>query len=360
MHSAEQRSLEYIDRLVRANRDIAQVQARALRHLRKQLYGGYIMGSCIDSRINFASMMDPGEGPILYQVNSFAGSSNIDRLVGRLYQHDTRGVVFGSHWDEEEDGETEMGYGGCGARRAKQRMQKGETMHISAARYIHDNVHPHCIEGAVTQALTMSNHVAVPCFALGMSHITQEPHLIAAVEQGKFTYQVGFDEIRGRSDQPIPPDIQERYPDIMAMLQQGRVFARNQTPEEMQRRKVQDPQLVWATGSHYPTWDVFGPSLGEIMRIGYYRDRNNKLRNGELEHLEDHLSYPFHMATEGSHGFTQTNALMIDGKQKGVYHNIWERLKEASETKLWLESGDRVVMGAVVRAGNVMSYERLD
>jgi hypothetical protein len=358
MHSTEQQSLEYINGLVEANRDPVQTERRALRHQRKKLFGGYVIGACIDARINIASTMDPGSGPIMYQVNSFAGSSNIDRLMGRLYQHDTRGVVFGSHWDEEQS-DSEMGYGGCGARTAKQHMQHGNTMHIAAQRYIHDNVHPHCIEGAIMQAHTVSNYVAVPCFAIGISHITQKPHLLAAAEQGKFAYQLNFNDLRERTDHPVPSDIQERYPAIMAMLQQGRIFARDQTPGEMQKRKVQDPQLIWATGSHYPTWDVFGPTLGKIMRTGYYRDRQNELRPGELDHLEDHLSYPFHMSTEGGHGFTQTNALMIDGKHESIYHDIWGKIRGAAETRKWLESGDRVVMGAVVRAGKILSHERL-
>ncbi len=45
MNATERRSTEQIDSLIRTNRGTAQVQARALRQLRKKLYGGYIMGS---------------------------------------------------------------------------------------------------------------------------------------------------------------------------------------------------------------------------------------------------------------------------------------------------------------------------
>lgn len=358
MSVTERQSLDYVESLVAANHAHPQLDARELRHRRKQLDGGYVVGSCIDARIDCASTMDPGIGPIMYQVNSFAGSSKIDRLIGRIFRNDIGGIVVASHWDEG-DTDKEMGYGGCGARTAKLRELNGEPLHIAAKQYIHENVDPHCVEGAVNQARVLSDHVAVPCFAFGMSHITQVPHLMAAVENGKFTYKLSFNELQRRFDHPIPPDIQKRYPDIMAMLQQGRVFAQSQTPEEMQRRRVQDPHLVWVTGSHYPTWDVFGPSLGEIMRIGYYRDGNNKLRGGELGHIADHTSYPFYMATEGGHGFTQTNALLIDGREQQIYQTIWRRLKREPETNLWLDSDKRVVFGAVVRAGKIMSHERL-
>jgi len=358
MHNAEKQSLDYINGLIEANQAPPQLEARAARHRRGQIHGKVAAISCMDARVSIGSL-DPGYGPVLSQMSGFAGHIPVSRSMYSIFGHSIISVIYGSHWDDTKP-DNHTGFRGCGARDARQRMQNGELMHISAARYIDHHVNPHCIEGAVMQSLDTSRITNVPCYAIGMSHITQEPHLLAVSQNGRFQYQVDFETIRNASAQPIPEEIQKEHPVIMNMLQQGQIFARSQTPEEMQRRQVQDPLVVWVTGSHYPTWDVFGPSLGEIMRVGYYRDGNHKLRGGELAHIADHASYPFHMATHGDHGFSNTNALLIDGKKEEVYRNIWHNLRGATETQQWLRSGDRVIMGAVVRAGRVMSHERLD
>lgn len=349
-------SREFIDYLLVANRSLV-LQVRR-QHWRNRLHtqGRYAMVPCIDARLSPADTLDPDHGPVLSSIPGFAGATPPHRLEGILNDKKTQGCIFVSHWDGDQP-DHDMGYGGCGARSASKMIEEGGEVPITGSIYIRNHVSPHYIDTAMGQALVASNTTIKPCVAMGIDHVTQEPFLFGIAENGQWLHTIPDPYTTA----PIPhldhQEVQRTHPHIASFIRQGQEFSAIQKEEDRDSRRVQNPNMIWVSGSLYPTQIVFGSvPIGQIMRCGVVRHAANNghaLSGGEDHTIIAHASYPFHQASSGGSSFSNTNVLLIDGKNPLVVENIWKDIQRHSETQQWLDSGPRLVMGAVMHGGQI-------
>jgi len=360
------RSRRYMDTLIAANLSPETDRFRQLWRYVRAVHGSYLLETCIDARLAPATTLYPGEGPVLAQWNSFAASSSEEEISRRMRSKNARGYrgyMVVSHWDGDVQHD-EMGFEGCGARNAAYAMRKGAKINLTGAPYIADYVTPHCVDSALEKAHTASYLINdKPCFAIGIDHITQRPHLLGVMINGRQIIKPEDNTDNGICE--INPDrVAKIFPHVAKMIERGRRFSESQTPEQMEARRIQDPKLVWVTGSVYPMNTVFdGVSVGQVMRVTYPRhsDMRGYMPRDEAGHIvASHISYPLASAAnpEG-HGFRSTNALLIDGKNPEAVQHIWESIRQTNETSQWLETGDRLVVGAVIKAGKIEMYKNL-
>ena len=358
-----EKSRRYVEGLIAANLNSETDKFRDMWRYMRRVYGSYLLETCIDARLAPATTLYPGDGPVLAQWNSFAASSPEGEIARRLNSKNVRGYIVVSHWDGTAPHD-EMGFDGCGARSAACAMRNGAKLNLTGAPYIADNVVPHCVDSALEKAQTASYASdGTPCFAIGIDHISQRPHLLGAMVNGRQIVTPNDDF--GNGIHEIDPDrIAKIFPDIARMIKKGRRFSESQTQEEKQARRVQDPKLVWVTGSVYPMSAVFdGVPVGEVMRVTYPRhsDAHGYMpRDEAYDIVGSHISYPFaNAANESGHGFKSTNTLFIDGKNPEAVDMIWNSIRQTEETNRWLETGDRLVVGAVIRAGKIVASKNL-
>jgi hypothetical protein len=266
-------SLAYFNYIQGLNADSSiEAQRREFRE-RSRREGKFVVHGCIDARNYPASTFDPGKGPVLIQTQSFGGTAMPERFAA-LSMGLVRGVhghIFVSHWAGNSPDHV-MGFDGCGARHASEKMRRGVSVAISGAPFINEHVEPHCIEGALKSALNTSVESGVPAVAIGLDHLTQLPHLLGVAEAGQWRHVVPSSSVHNGVPEIDPDEIREKYPQIARIVERGRVFSRTQTHEEIEGRRQQNPMAVWVSGSFYPTWEVWGTiPLGQIMRITYAR-----------------------------------------------------------------------------------------
>lgn len=364
MSVSEAESLAYFEEIKRGNQSPTTQHRRRSFQDRSRRFGKYAVHSCIDARMYAASTFYPGDGPVLIQLQTFGGIASPDRfaalsmgLVRGLHGH-----IFVSHWGGDQPHPI-MGLDGCGARHASAEMKAGGEVGISGATFIRDQVEPNCIEGALKRAEETSQSSRGPSVAIGLDHLTQWPHLLGIAENGSWRHVVPSTSVQNGAPEIEPEIIRDEYPDIARIIDQGRIFSRAQTPAEIESRKKQDPMAVWISGSLYPTWDVWGTiPLGEMMGIKYarYSAKDEYLpRLEEIDAIKAHASYPYAQASGPTPAFPSTNLTLIDGKTPAVVRAIYEGIQGLPEARAYFDSGDRVVMGMVMRAGGIEHVERL-
>lgn len=363
MSSSETQSVAYFKHLCAQNQSPAAKQARVSWRDRLYCEGSDIVFVCIDARIEATSTLDPGMGPVLQERDVFGGTTSPDHCAAFMSRGNIRGNIFIAHFDPSAP-DSLMGYGGCGARSAAALLQTGGDLSLTGARLIGDEVDPHFILGPLTRAMDASRACREPSVAMGIDHRSQKPHLFGVAQEGRWKHVVSADLTGGVVPEIQPEEVQGEYPHIAAMIKQGRIFSANQTSEESEGRKIQNPPMVWVTHSGMPTWNVWGEEVGvgNVMRITYPRHSRAKEyspREGAADLIRAHLSYPFAQASSTGHGFENTNLLVIDGKTPAAVRSVWNAVRPMEETTQWLGSGPRVVMGVVMRSGSIENYHQI-
>lgn len=358
-----------------------------MKRLRKE---GFILAlSCVDARLKPADTLDPGYGPVLDLINSYAGASPVCRQEWLLNQPDLRGYVAVSHWDDSEmmrdqcgfagehisdvDGSyhlddpgklNEEGLPGCGARKGAHILRCGQPLGITGEPYIAEHVSPHCIGSALQQAMRVSTYrTDIPCYAMGISHITQRPYLLGIAKDGRWDVVVPDIQIADTVPEIDPRRIEDKYPHIAAMVNAGRQVANSQTYDQMTSRLVQNPWGIWVRANTHSERDVFpGTEIGELMSISYHRESREqgyRPRPDELLMIQQNISYGLHMASQRGHGFHNTRGIIIDGKSPDAVIDVWRKIKETREAQYLISKGELTVMGAVMIGGVIKSYKIL-
>ncbi len=363
MSYSEAQSHAYFQHLYTQNKSRAAKQARVSWRDRLDCEGGWILHECIDARVETTSTLDSGEGPVLQQRGVFGGTTSPDHCAAFMSRGNIQGNIFIAHFDPSAP-DSLMGYGGCGARSAAALFQTGGSLPLTGAELIRDEVDPHFIRGPLTRAEETSQHSRAPSVAMGIDHCSQRAYLFGVAQDGRWKHVVSADLTGGVVPEIQPEEVQDVYPHVAAMIRQGRIFSASQTSEESEGRKIQNPPMVWVTQTALPTWNVWGEEVGvgSIMRITYPRhskERGYTPRQGAADLIRAHLSYPFAQASSGGHGFEDTNRLVVDGKTPAAVRSVWNAVKPMEETRQWLDSGPRVVMGVVMRGGSIENLVRI-
>ncbi|MBP6994457.1 hypothetical protein KBB12_04415 [Candidatus Woesebacteria bacterium] len=363
MSYSEAQSLAYYQHLYAQNQSAGARQERVNWRGRLDCEGGWILHECIDARVEATSTLDSGEGPVLQQRGVFGGTTSPDHWAAFMNGGNIRGNIFIAHFDPSAP-DSLMGYGGCGARSAAALFQTGGSLPLTGAELIRDEVDPHFIRGPLTRAEETSQHSRAPSVAMGIDHCSQRAYLFGVAQDGRWKHVVSADLTGGVVPEIQPEEVQDVYPDVAAMIRQGRIFSATQTTEEIEGRRIQNPPMVWVTQTALPTWNVWGEAVGvgNVMRITYPRHSQAKEyspRKGAAGLVCAHLSYAFAQASSGGHGFEDTNLLVVDGKTPAAVHSVWNAVKPMEETRQWLGSGQRVVMGVVMRSGSIEHCHRI-